>query len=52
VAFAKDEPWVKSLHFWSVARDKTGQLGIAAANGSGIHQNPFDFSKIFLKFEN
>lgn len=51
VAFAKSTSWVKSLHFWSVARDVSGQIGIAAANGSGIKQNPWDFSKIFLKFE-
>lgn len=51
VSFAKSEPWVKSLHFWSVARDVSGQIGIAAANGSGIKQNPWDFSRIFQKFE-
>jgi hypothetical protein len=51
LAFAKATPWVKSLHMWSTARDKTGQLGVAAADGSGIKQNPWDFSKIFVEFE-
>ena len=47
---ANKTPWIKSLRFWSMARDKTGRKGVTACDGSGIDQTPYEFSKIFGKF--
>ena len=50
VDWARATPYVKVVSFWSMARDKTGQLGIAACDGSGVPQAPWAFSKIFNAF--
>lgn len=50
LAFASSTSYIKSLHFWSMARDTQGQLGVAADDGSGIVQQPWAFSKLLGGF--
>jgi hypothetical protein len=51
IDWANATRYVKVVSFWSMGRDKTGQLGIAACDGSGVPQIPWDFSKIFNAFK-
>ena len=43
---------IGELSMWDLHRDVTGTLGtVAASDGSGIAQTPFEFSKIFEQIE-
>ena len=51
VTWAKKNPWVSLLSFWSANRDneiKSSDLSVS----SGITQTKNQFSKIFVQFEN
>ena len=50
VTWARGMRWVKMLSFWSIARDRPGQPGVTAPDGSGVSQTPWDFSKIFKAY--
>jgi chitinase len=54
MTWAKTQPWVCSVSFWSINRDTgnkptVGKRGSSNIN-SGIEQNPWAFSKIFQTF--
>ncbi|MGA9675290.1 MAG: hypothetical protein WBR28_08565 [Mycobacterium sp.] len=43
---------IGELSMWDLHHDVTGTLGtVAASDGSGIVQTPFEFSKIFEQIE-
>jgi hypothetical protein len=46
-----DQNNLGEIGMWSVARDSTGTLGVVGPHGSGIQQNPYDYSKIFAQFD-
>lgn len=45
--FYKTTPWMASVCFWSVNRDRPGNNSGANPADSGIKQNPYDFTKTF-----
>jgi hypothetical protein len=46
--WAVTQPWICSLSFWSSNRDKPGNP--KTDHGSGIAQEPWDFTKAFQTF--
>src|SRR2546429_3982132 len=53
VNFAQNDSNIVRLSMWSVARDNGNRAGAhyASPDGSGIAQNPYDFSAIFHQFD-
>jgi chitinase len=48
--WAKQQPWVCSLSFWSVNRDSGKPTKRVSSTASGVEQQPFDYSKAFDQF--
>jgi chitinase len=48
--WAAAQPWVCSLSFWSINRDAGGPVKKSGNAGSGIEQEPWEFSRIFQGF--
>lgn len=47
MAFARDTPWIRSVSFWSVNRDRPAAGARGGNHSSGIQQEKWDFTKIF-----
>ena len=45
--FARKTPWIRSVSFWSVNRDRPPTSGKGGNRSSGIEQEKWDFTKIF-----
>ncbi len=47
MVFAKKTPWIRSVSFWSISRDRPSSGGRAGNHSSGIQQEKWDFTRIF-----
>jgi len=50
LAWAREQPWICSLSFWSSNRDMGRRAGANGNWSSGIDQEPWEFTKIFRDF--
>jgi hypothetical protein len=47
MTFAQKTPWIRTVGFWAINRDRPRTTGKGGNRSSGIEQEKWDFTNIF-----